>query len=125
MAPTECRRGRRRAESAAPGSSPDAGMPLARSPIARHTMDGSFARRFAGRLERGTLPIGTSATTSIEVHINCSCNAAARWLASGTTTGTSAAPLPRTNLLRLTSPMPFQSLPHEPWLTVLSMPHQP
>jgi len=125
VALTECRRGRRRAESAAVGSDPDAGMPLACSLIATDTMDGSFARRFAGRLERAKLAIGNSATTSIEVHINSFCNAHARWLASGTTTGTSTAPLPRTKLLLLTSLMPLQSSAYVLCLTALSMPHQP
>lgn len=112
MALTECHRGRRRAESAAPGAGPDGRTMLAWSLIATDTMDGSFARRFAGRLERGKLPIGNSATTSIEVHINSICNATAQWPASGTTTGTLTAPLPRTNLLRFTSTMPFQSSAH-------------
>ena len=125
MALTECHRGRRRAESAAAGSGPDAGMPLACSPFGTDTMDDSFARRFARRLERGKLAIGNNATTSIEVHINSFCNAAARCLASGTTTGTLTAPLPRTNLLRLTSPMPFQSSAYLLCLTALSMTHQP
>src|SRR5215831_16703703 len=83
VALTECRR--RRAESAAAGSGPDAGMPLACSPFGTDTMDDSFARRFARRLERGKLAIGNNATTSIEVHINSFYNAAARCLASGTT----------------------------------------
>ena len=125
MALTECRRGRRGAESAAAGTGPDAGMQLAYSLIARDTMDGSFARRFAGRLKRGKLAIGNNATTSIEVRIDSFCNAAARWLASGTTTGTLTAPLPGINLLRLTSPMPFQSSAHQLCLTALSMPHRP
>lgn len=131
VALTECRRGRRRAEPAAAGSGVDTGMPLACSLIARDTMDGSFVPRFAGRLERGTLPIGIKATTSIEVHINPFCNAAARWLASGTSSRVPSghahltAPLPRINLLRLTSPMPFQSLAHLLCLTALSMPDQP
>jgi hypothetical protein len=125
MALTECPRGRRGAESAAAGSGPDAVMPLACSLIAMSTMDGSFARRFAARLKRAKLVIGNNATTSIEVQINSFCNAAARWLASGTTTGTSTAPLPRTNLLRLTSLMPLQSSAYLLCLTALSMPHQP
>src|SRR5215471_17611526 len=109
MALTECHHGRRRAEAAAPGAGPDARTMVTWSMIATDTIDGSFARGLGGRLKRVELPIGNNATTSIEVRINSFCNAAARWLASGTTTGTLTAPLPRTNLLRLTSTMPFQS----------------